>query len=158
MRQYLSNICEVTVITAHQESYCLGSADTSRGVRIPYPVRTRYGYGPDMPGIRIRSHYLNLDMGVAGYVYPIRLGWLWIRPNRVFDIFSSWTVYPKPSISASTDRFCVLPLLVAHRLLSLLFLSILYKMAQREWHNYYVRFYVFIFIKNIVSLSRIGVF
>jgi hypothetical protein len=26
-------------------------------------------------------------------------------------------------------------------------------MAQHEWHNYFVRFYVFIFIKNIVSVS-----
>jgi hypothetical protein len=40
-------------------------------------------------------------------------------------------MYPKPSISASTDRFYILTLLVAHRLLSLTFLSILYKMAQR---------------------------
>jgi hypothetical protein len=54
-----------------RDSVSLGSVDTSRGVRIPYPMRTGYGYGPDMPGIRIRSHYLNLDMGVAGYV---RLG------------------------------------------------------------------------------------
>jgi hypothetical protein len=128
---------------------------------------------------------------VARYVYPVRLGQLWIRPNRVFGPFSPCTVYPKPSIrvflfpvtqlpplyermklplwassplppppldeaggrhcrllcsrresfpppsllcvlafslqastSASTDRFCVLPLLVAHRLLPLPFLSI----------------------------------
>jgi hypothetical protein len=76
----------------------LASADTFRGVRIPYPVRTGYGYGLDTPGIRIRSHYLNLDTGVAGYVYPVRLGQLWIRPNRVFGPFSPCTVYPKPSI------------------------------------------------------------
>jgi hypothetical protein len=103
----------------------LASADTSRGVRIPYPMRTRYGYGLDTPEICIRSHYLNLDTGVAGYMYPVCLGQLWIRPNRVFDLFNPCTVYPKPSISASTDRFCVLPLLVAHRLLPLPFLSIL---------------------------------
>jgi hypothetical protein len=52
----------------------LASADTSRGVRIPYPVHTGYGYGLDTPGICIRSYYLNMDMGVAGYVYPVRLG------------------------------------------------------------------------------------
>jgi hypothetical protein len=42
-------------------------------VRIPYPVHTGYGYGPDTPEIRIQSHYLNLDTGVARYVYPVRL-------------------------------------------------------------------------------------
>jgi hypothetical protein len=31
----------------------------------------------DTLGIRIWSHYLNLDTGVAGYVYPVRLGRLW---------------------------------------------------------------------------------
>jgi hypothetical protein len=76
----------------------LASADTSRGLRIPYPVHTRYGYGLDMPRIHIWSHYLNLDTGVAGYVYPVRLGRLWIQPNRVFGPFSPCTVYPKPSI------------------------------------------------------------
>jgi hypothetical protein len=46
----------------------LTSADTSRGVRIQCVLDT------DTPGIHIWSHYLNLDTGVAGYVYPIRLG------------------------------------------------------------------------------------
>jgi hypothetical protein len=62
------------LLSLEPECHRLASADTSRGLRIPYPMRTGYGYGPDTPGIHIRSHYLNLDTGVAGYVHPVRLG------------------------------------------------------------------------------------
>jgi hypothetical protein len=70
----------------------LASVDTSRGLRILYPVHTGYAWDT-YPESLFKSGY-----GVAGYVYLVRLGWLWIRPSRVFGPFSPCTVYPKPSI------------------------------------------------------------
>jgi hypothetical protein len=74
-------------------SWSPGQRGYVQGVCIPYPVRTGYGYSPGY----VWDMYPE-PLFKSGYVYPVHLGQLWIRPNRVFGPFSPCTVYPKPSI------------------------------------------------------------